>query len=95
MAKEKALATQIKEANATIKELKDKLSNCESVKKMYQDKAEKAELEIDSVHCALDAMFVPRMVKTGYSEKSMTIASRLFAWQAGARIEPTSKREVE
>ena len=94
MAKEKALSTQLKEANEKIVKLESALKNAESSKKYSSDRADKAELEIDSVHCALDAMFVPKTVKTGYSDKTMTIASRLFAWQAGARVENV-KREVE
>ena len=51
--------------------------------------------EIESVHTALDCMMVPRLVKLNtYSEKTMTIASRLFAWQSGARVKE-SKMEVE
>lgn len=94
MAKQKALSTQLKEANAKIEALEKKLVSEENSKKYVQERANKAELEIDSVHAALDAMMIPRTVKSGYSETTMTIASRLFAWQAGARLENV-KREVE
>ena len=94
MAKEKALSTQLKEANEKIVKLESDLKSAEISKKYSSDRADKAELEIDSVHCALDAMFVPKTAKSGYSDKTMTIASRLFAWQAGARIKNV-KREVE
>jgi hypothetical protein len=95
MAKQKALSTQLKEANAQIEkltsELKSKSESFDTYYKMYND----SQLELESVHTALDTMFVPGKVKQGYSEKTMTIASRLFAWQAGARVEPPKKTEVE
>ncbi len=92
--RKKSDATLLKEATARIKELEKDLESSERTKDSYRDMSNSLQLEIESVHCALDAMFVPRSVKSGYSEKTMTIASRLFAWQAGARIEK-STREVD
>jgi len=93
-ARTKSDSTLLKEATARIQELEKKLENEQASKKYSNDRADRFELEIESVHTALDAMFVPRIVKSGYSEKTMTVASRLFAWQAGARLEKQG-REIE
>jgi len=66
MAKEKALSTQLKEANERILELENKLKSEENSKKYVQERANKYELEIESVHSALDAMMIPKTVKSGY-----------------------------
>jgi hypothetical protein len=87
----KSEKTLLKEAETRIEKLEKELENVKGTKDMYFKRTTEAELEIESVHCALDAMFVPRIVKSGYSEKTMTIASRLFAWQAGAKIEKQAR----
>lgn len=90
----KAITTQLKEANIEIERLNKELSNYKSYLNTERNEKEKLLLEVESVHTALDAMFVPRIVKVNYNEKTMTIASRLFAWQAGSRID-NKKTEVE
>ena len=91
----KSPKTVIKEQALEIEELKKKVEHLDTQKQNNWDKYMEAEKELESVHAALDTMFVPRKIKIGYQEKSMTIASRLFAWQAGAKIDPTPKTEIE
>jgi glutaredoxin 2 len=93
MATKKTDKALLKDAEAKIAELMKTIASKDDTIRGYRERAEKAELEVDSVHAALDAMLVPRMVKSGYREQNMTIASRLFAWGAGAKIE-NSVREI-
>jgi len=95
MATKKKDSTLLKEANGKIADLEKKIELLESDKSMYYKQKQDLEKEIESVHTALDTMYVPRKVKVGYSEQTMTVASRLFAWQCGARIKPTDKTEIE
>lgn len=92
--KQKAMSTQLKEAVARAENAEEDLADYKRYLESTRAERDRYQLEIDSIHTALDAMFVPRSVSSGYSTKDMTIASRLFAWQAGARIENV-KREVE
>jgi septal ring factor EnvC (AmiA/AmiB activator) len=86
----KADSTLLKEARARIEELEKDLERQKGYTKMYQDKAEKLELQINSVHEALDTVGVPRYFKKDEycSRDTMELAARLFAWQMGARVKP-------
>jgi hypothetical protein len=95
MATRKSDKTIIKEQIAEIEKLKKDLKYAEDYKSQYQNEKNELQKELESVHTALDTMFVPRRVKVGYNETTMTVASRLWAWQAGARIKPSEKTEIE
>lgn len=80
-----AISTQLKEAKELIKQLET-----EQYEKMYRESSQKHEAEIQSVHVVLDTLGVPRKYKRdGYcGEETMPLASRLFAWTAGAKVKP-------
>ena len=88
MAREKAISTQLKEAKAKIEQLEKERDRHEQYEKMYRESSQKLEAEIQSVHVVLDTLGVPRKYKReGYcGEETMPLASRLFAWTAGARV---------
>lgn len=95
MATKKKDSTLLREAKEKILVLEKQLESETRTKEGYLKEKRELEREVESVHSALDTMFVPRKVKVGYSEQTMTIASRLFAWQCGARVKPTDKTEIE
>ncbi len=81
MARKLSTATQLKNANAEIAEIKKKLENAESYKKMYQNSAERAEQELEQVHRFLDAVPNP-IAREPEQYKTISAMTRLAAWLA-------------
>jgi hypothetical protein len=91
--RKKADSTLLKEARAEIERLESSLKSEKMMKDTHFERANKAEAELESIHAALDTLSVPRSYPdpNSYScgTKTLTVASRLFAWTAGARIKET------
>lgn len=82
----KSVNTLLKEAQKQIEELTKKLADnqryLEDSRKVQRD----LENELESIHNVMDCLGVPKETGSGYSKKVMTVASRLFAWQAGVKL---------
>ena len=93
MAKEKALSTQLKEANIKITELEGKLKSEQQSCKYASEARDKHNRELEAVHSALDCIpnSPPRTVKpeNSYGTIEVTVSARLFAWIATVAFKGT------
>ena len=86
MAKEKALITQLEEANIKIAELENKLESEQRSYRYALEARDKYSRELEAVHSALDCIpnNPPRIVNpaNSYGSIEVTVSARLFAWIA-------------
>lgn len=79
-----SLKANLAKAEADLKSKTDSL-------RYSQIEVDRLRHEVDSVHASLDVLGVPRKITTESWSPDMTIASRLFAWQAGAKSKPSQQ----
>lgn len=102
MAKEKAVATQLKEAKAEIERLTKELTSEKSSLKYAQTARDEAKKELEGIHSALDCVpnAPPRKTESEsfYGKIDVPASSRLFAWVANVAfkgVKTTTKIEEE
>jgi chromosome segregation ATPase len=93
----KSLQTQIKDYQKKVEELQKDIQRIEKSRDSAYEENRKLLNELNSIHAVMNCLNVPRTTRTDYGgTETMTVASRLFAWQAGANVKNnnTEKEDV-